>query len=60
MCIKVVEEDPWQLNDVPGKFKTQEMWEEAVEDEQETLEYIHNHFKTQEIREKAVEKIHGC
>ena len=34
MCIKAVEVDPWQLGDVPGHFKTQEMCDDA---EGETL-----------------------
>ena len=28
MCIKAVEENPRWLQDVPGKFKTQEIYEE--------------------------------
>ena len=30
MCIKAVEVDPWQLGDIPGHFKTQEMCDDAV------------------------------
>ena len=31
MCIKVVEEGPWQFNLVPDHFKIREMCERAVE-----------------------------
>ena len=54
MCNKAVEEDPWQLEDVPG-LKTQAMCKRASKDESETLEYVHNYFKTQRMCERAVE-----
>ena len=55
MCIKVVKEDPWRLNDVPGKFKTQEIFDKAVLSNSRHLEYISDYFKTQEMCIKAVE-----
>ena len=49
MCIKVVEENPWRLKDVPGKFKTQEIYDKAACGDPCYLEFILAHFKTQEM-----------
>ena len=56
MCIKVVEEDPKWLNDVPNKFKTQEIYYKAVCVDPSYLEFIPIHCKTQEMCIKALEK----
>ena len=56
MCIKAVEENPWQLRKVPDKFKTQGMCDKAVRREPYTLDYIPDQFKTQEICNETVRR----
>ena len=55
MCIKIVEENPWQLKDVPDKFKTQEIYDQAVRGHPSYLKFIPDHFTTQEIRERTIQ-----
>ena len=56
MCNKAVEKNPWELEFVLDRLKTQEMCNKAVARSSYMLGGVADHFKTQEICEKAVEK----
>ena len=47
MCIKAVEVDPWQLDDVPNHLKTQRMCDKTVEEEPSCLQFVPDSFVTQ-------------
>ena len=40
MCIKAAEVDPWQLDDVPDHFKTQDVFDKAVKNDPSSLQYV--------------------
>ena len=42
---------------VPDQYKTQEMYNEAVEKSPEALGFVSDQYKTQEMCNKAVEKL---
>ena len=54
MCIKALEEDPYQLKYVPDHFKTQEMFNEAVRNNAAVFFLVSGRFKTQEMCIKAL------
>ena len=56
MCIRIVEENPRWLKDVPDNYKTQEIYDKAVRRDPRYLEFIPDHFKTKEMCEKAVQE----
>ena len=51
MCIKAVEEDPWQLMYVPDQYKMQ-----AVRVYPWSLEDVPDHLKTQKMSNEAFEE----
>ena len=48
MCIKDLEVDPWQLNDVPDYFKALEMCDDAVWEDPYSLRFAPDWFVTQQ------------
>ena len=48
MCIKAVEVDPWQQNDVPDHFKTKNMCDDVAWGDPFSLGFILDWFVTQE------------
>ena len=48
MCIKALEADPWQLNDIPDYFKTQKMCDKTVKDDPYFLQFVPDWFVTQQ------------
>ena len=46
--------DPYSLEFVPGRFKTQEMCNKAVSMEPYTLSYVPGRLKTEEMCDEAV------
>ena len=56
MCVKVVEKDPWWLKDVPGKFKTHEIYDKAVQSDPNRLRFSPVLIKIQEICNEAIKK----
>ena len=48
LCIKVLEVDPWHLNDIPDYFKTQKMYDKAVKDNPSSLQFVLDRFITQQ------------
>ena len=48
LCIKTLEIDPWQLNDIPDHLKTQKMCDKAAKDDPSSLQFIPDWFVTQQ------------
>ena len=48
MCNQDLEVDPWQPDDVPKHFKTQEMYDDAVWEDPFSLKFIPNWFVSQQ------------
>ena len=46
MCITTLEIDPWQLNDFPDYFKTQEMCDDMVWEDPYSLLFVPHWFGT--------------
>ena len=42
------------FKDMPGRFKTKDLWEKVAEEEIDMVEYVPNELKTQEMYEYAV------
>ena len=51
---KAVCMDPYSLEYVPDRFKTEEMCNKAVRSEPYTLRYVPDHLKTQEMCNEAL------
>ena len=49
MCIKVVEVDPWQLDDVRDYFKRQGICDKVVKDDPSSLQYVPGWFVTRQV-----------
>ena len=48
MCITTLEIDPWQLNDFPDYFKTQEMCDDTIWEDPYSLLFVPHWFLTQQ------------
>ena len=54
MSIKAVEVDPWQLEDIPDRYKTEEACEKTVEKDPWLLKDVPDHLKTRKMCEDAL------
>ena len=48
MCIEAVEVDPWQLYDVPDRFKTRKICDDAVGGDPYSLQFVPDWFVTEQ------------
>ena len=46
MCDSVISEDPFSIRYIPDKYKTRQMWDEAVDDCLTALKFVPNWFVT--------------